>query len=314
MKNYLSSICRGLVLITLGGIFLLINFGALSWGVWLNVIDLWPLILILAGVALFFNRRIPFSAVVLVFLLVLLGFSLTFGDRHWSNLRGFSESKVAGGAVPIEVQLPNGVKRADIDLNLGGSRVELKALPENEGGQYLAKGSYEWEGLLSSEPPKFSSRITGDNARLTLDSQKHLSPGGRNNLNVSLSDKVNYSFNINSGAINGDLDFSSMRLDRLDLNTGASKFSLRFGDNGLTSRVKINCAASDLVLVVPENVGLRVHFSGVVSNTNFMGSGLIFDNKDWASPNYNQAKTKIDLDISTAAGSVRLERPQSVTH
>lgn len=81
MNRVFDHVSRGLLLITLGVIFLLLNYGYLSWRLWLQVIDLWPLILVLVGTGLLFNRRIPFSTILLIFILSMIGYSLVMRDK-----------------------------------------------------------------------------------------------------------------------------------------------------------------------------------------------------------------------------------------
>ncbi|WP_407308425.1 LiaI-LiaF-like domain-containing protein [Desulfosporosinus sp. SB140] len=113
MRRGFDPISRGLLLITLGIVFLLINYGLLSWSFWVHVVDLWPLILILAGIGLLFNRRIPFSAVLLVFLLCMVVYSLVLGDRPmpWSINTPFQSS--ATKEKPFNVPLPSDVEKAN---------------------------------------------------------------------------------------------------------------------------------------------------------------------------------------------------------
>lgn len=305
MRRVFDSVSRGFLLILIGVIFFLVNFGILSWGFWSNVIDLWPLILILAGIGLLFNRRIPFSAVLLVFLLILVGYSITFGDRPLPLPSPFSGSTT--GVSSLDVPLESGIDKAHLELNVGGAQVQVSALDQSISSQRLMSGNYTWEGRGYGSGPRLNTKRSGNTMNVTLNTEK---PGsGGEHLDLNLSDKVSYSLDINAGAIDGNLDLSQFAVDDFELNTGASKFQLQFGDKGKVTQARINGGASKITLVVPENVGLKVHLSGVVSNTNFMGSGLAFDNKDWVSPNYDQAASKIDLDISTAAGSVNLERP-----
>lgn len=81
MKRMSDSISQGLLLIVVGVIFFLINYGKMSWHFWLNVIELWPLILIFAGIGLLLTRRIAFSAILLAFLLSVVLYSFVMGDK-----------------------------------------------------------------------------------------------------------------------------------------------------------------------------------------------------------------------------------------
>lgn len=320
MRHVFDSISKGLLLIAVGAVFLLINFGFLSWGFWLSAVDLWPLLLILLGIGLLFSRRIPFSAVLLVFLLILVGYSWTFGERYTPFPGGigrsipfYGSSARSHGVSPADIKLPEGVTKAKFDIKLGGSKVDIHSLGSGEdNSKQLLKGTYQWDSPFANGEPTLEAHQSGDTMNISYSTMKR--GGITDSLDFGLSNKVNYSLNIDAGAIDGDLDFSELPVQVLKLNTGASKIRLAFGDTGINLDGKINSGASDVTLVIPENVGLRVHISGVASKTDFMGSGLLLDNKDWVSPGYEQARTKMNLDISTAAGSVHLERPELATH
>lgn len=81
MNRVFDNLSRGLLLITMGIIFLLHNYGYLSWRLWVHVVELWPLILVLAGIGLLFNRRIPFSTILLIFILSMVGYSLLVNHK-----------------------------------------------------------------------------------------------------------------------------------------------------------------------------------------------------------------------------------------
>ncbi|MDD2211374.1 MAG: DUF5668 domain-containing protein [Desulfitobacteriaceae bacterium] len=111
MKTVFNSVSHGLLFICLGVIFFLINFEILSWGFWLSILDLWPLILILAGISLLFKKQIPFSLILMVFLIVLVSCSLIFGERYptWDSWRYRMpyHSALAGSQSSIHINSSN---------------------------------------------------------------------------------------------------------------------------------------------------------------------------------------------------------------
>ncbi len=314
MRTVYTSISRGLLLITIGVIFFLLNYDILSWSFWFHVADLWPLILILAGIGLLFSRRIPFSAVLLVFLLSMVGYSMVMGDKpipgQMNNLlhTGATESK------QINVPLPSDVKKARVNLKLGGAKVSVAALDSGVSEPQLMTGNYQGtkqSDAVGREVLGLGTQQSGDTLDVTLSSTSF----GKNSdaikwsdLELNLSKKVHYDLDMSAGAINGTMDLSNLLVDNLKISTGASNFELEFGDTGIATHGEIDSGASKLTLVIPENVGVTIRLKGVATSTNFMRSGLLLDNKSWASPKYAEALTKIDLDISMAAGSVQLER------
>lgn len=316
MRRAFDSISRGLLLIAIGVIFFLLNYGILSWGFWLHVVELWPLILILAGIGLLFSRRIPLSAVLLVFLLSMVGYSLVVGDKPvpWQMNGPFNSGTTE--TKPLNVPLPSDVKKAKVNLKLGGAQVQVQALDPENSEHKLMTGNYQGKSKNSdqgSDGSGVSTQQLGDTLAVTLSSASfggNANKSNRSGLELNLSNKVHYDLDITAGAINGMIDLSRLQVDNLKIGTGASNYELQFGDTGIVTQGKIDSGASKLTLVVPENLGLRIRLNGVATSTNFMGSGLLLEDKNWVSPNYAEAKTKIDLEISTAAGSVQLERPK----
>jgi hypothetical protein len=71
-----ETMSHGLLLIGIGVLFLLMNFGLLPRDFWNVAVTFWPLILVLMGVGLFFRQCIPFSLVLLLFLAAVAVLSL----------------------------------------------------------------------------------------------------------------------------------------------------------------------------------------------------------------------------------------------
>ncbi|KLU61422.1 hypothetical protein CEB3_c23630 [Peptococcaceae bacterium CEB3] len=299
---------KGLLLITLGVLFLLMNFGILSWGFWFNVADLWPVLLILLGISLLLGKRVPFSAILVVFLVILAGYSLTAGRRTLPpapDFAPFQNMAPSSGSLPINVPWPQGVGKAQVKMNLASAHLDLHPLAPAGKDRVLMQGTYGWQSASPFHGPGLTSRQAGDTLVVSLSAPGL--EGLKDDLDLGLASGVKYALTIHSAAMDANMDFGRIPLESFDLSTGACKCRLTFGDTGLTEQGKINSGASDITLVVPENVGLRVHVNGIVGD--FMGSGMFLENKDWVSPGYAQAKTKVDLDIATAAGRVHLERP-----
>ncbi|GAB6171816.1 DUF5668 domain-containing protein [Paradesulfitobacterium aromaticivorans] len=311
MRRVVESISRGLLLIVLGVIFFLINFGVLSWGFWMNVAELWPLLLILGGIALFFGKRIPMSSVLVIFLIFLVGYSMVFGTNNFDPFRSnfywnnSNEARSSSGSVVLDTPLPAGVNKADVELRLGGAKMQIQGVSDDNN---LALGDYDWGGGFVTSNPEFKTEHTGEKAKVMLSAEKRNGPG-KSELNLSLTDKVEYSFDIKVGAINGDLDLSKLRVKDFNLDTGASDLTLQFGDTGGATKGEINGAASQITLVIPQEVGVRLQASSVINKSNFAEAGLVKDgDNDWISPGYENAKSKVDMHISMAVGSVELQR------
>lgn len=309
MRRTADSLSRGFLFIVLGIVFFLNSYGVLPWGFWANVVDLWPLIFILGGIALLFNRRIPFSTVMLVFLIVLVGYSFMPGVDRNRYIGPFNEGSSRGGEflVPME----EGIKKANLTLNLGGTDLRLNTAGPISDPNKLFYGKYDWKANFASEAPQTSHTKNGDTVNIQFNAERKMG-SGTSKMDLTLNPQVDYGkMEINAGALNSVLDLSELRVNNLDINSGASQLELRLGDAGVSTQAEINAGASKIKLVVPEQVGVKIKLSGFTSSTNFVGDGLILNDKEWVSPNYDTAKTKVDMKISVAAGKIDLERQKT---
>lgn len=311
MRSAADSLSRGFFFITLGIVFFLNSYGVLPWGFWANVVDLWPLIFILGGIALLFNKRIPFSTVLLVFLIVLVGYSFIPGverNKYMGPLHG-----TAGGNMNLLIPMEEGVKKANLTLNLGGADINLNTTPVTD-PKKLVSGQYDWKANFAAgyDPaPQLSHTKSGDTENIQFNSEKRIGAGS-SKLDVTLTPQIDYEkMEINAGTFNGTLNLSELHVNNLDINSGASQLELRLGDTGVSTQAEINAGASKIKLVVPEQVGVKIKLSGFTSSTNFAGDGLALQDKEWVSSNYDSAKTKVDMSISVAAGKIDLERQKS---
>lgn len=79
MKSRTGLLGSGLLLVALGIVAMLINYDYLAWDLFTNMVDLWPVLLILAGISLVWAKRVAWSMVFLVFLLILVVYYMLFG-------------------------------------------------------------------------------------------------------------------------------------------------------------------------------------------------------------------------------------------
>lgn len=312
MRHAVDSVSRGLLFIALGIVFFLNTYGILPWGFWVNVADLWPLLFILGGIALLFNKRVPFSTVLLVFLIFLVGYSFMPGNDHMRYQGPYHEG--SGGNMDLVVPREDGITKANVTLNLGGADININTAAPIADSKNVLDGQYEWASNVnpsSDAAPKLSQDRNGDALNIEFNAEKRIG-NGESKLDFRLNPQVDYgNMEVNAGAFNGIMDLSQLRVSNLDINSGASQLELRFGDTGMKTQAEVNAGASKVTLVVPEQVGLKINVSGLTNSTNFAGDGLFLQDKEWVSSNYDSAKTKIDMSMSVAAGKIDLVRPES---
>lgn len=125
----------GAILIVLGALFLGANFGYVDWGFVASLWQLWPLILIMVGVQLFFGSRHQWPAALLVLVILAGGAALVFlGEERapWFYGASLTTTTIAGPASA-------GVQETEVRIDVGAARLDIGSRP----GSAMATGAFE---------------------------------------------------------------------------------------------------------------------------------------------------------------------------
>jgi hypothetical protein len=102
------------------------------------------------------------------------------------------------------------------------------------------------------------------------------------------------------------LGLGNSRCDRLELEGGMGKVTLDFGGGWTSSmRAEVRMAVGEVSFRLPRNVGVRLTLDRFLSS--FDPAGLVRSGNAFESPGYDRAERRLDLDIQTAIGGVRVE-------
>lgn len=83
----LTQFLKGLVIILIGVILLLNNFNILNWSVWINILRLWPILLISLGLSLIFRKRLSWLAPLIILIGIIIGVGANYMGIDF-NLEG----------------------------------------------------------------------------------------------------------------------------------------------------------------------------------------------------------------------------------
>ena len=102
------------------------------------------------------------------------------------------------------------------------------------------------------------------------------------------------------------LGLGNSRCDRIDFEGGMGKVTLDF-DGGWTSssRATVKMAMGELTLRLPRRVGVRLTLDRFLAS--FDPAGLVRAGNAFQSPGYEDAERRLDIDVATAVGGVRVE-------
>jgi hypothetical protein len=293
-----------LVLIALGLIFLLQNFGFISGVSWLAVASLWPLLLVLIGLDIAFARRWPLPTLAVEVAVIAAGLALVAYSPNLSpGVFVFGDGATTG---ETDVAAPRG-DATQLNLTLNGGATH----------SYHVMGGATQLVEAHSANPDLRLRVSGASARpdvrLDQTSSGFFHPVSGSDIQIRVAADVETSLTVNVGAGEFDVDLSDVRVSDGRLNVGAS--SLRFVLPKPTGDVPIrmNGGASNIVIVVPEAIEARIATTGGLlslrSDNTRLGSGggtggCVACGSSVETSGYGAAHDRVTITISAGVSSI----------
>ena len=290
---------RGLVgatvMICLGAIFLMANFGLLAIDMWSLVLQFWPILLIAIGFDIIIGRRSVLLALlgVLVVIVILVG-------AVWFSGFNTSGSQITTANIS---QFLEGASQANVQIDTGVGEVYLTALAA---GDDLIQGSIP-QGAGFDIRQEFSA--SGDMAEYHLwqtGTTAWIFPAPRNHIrwDLQLNPEAVHNLQINLGLGQADLDFKDFSIENLQVETAVGNTHLILPANG-DCQVQVEGAIGKLTVVVPQAIGVQLQASSGLGTTN-VPDDYIREGSGYRSPNYDQAEHRINLTISNAIGLIEI--------
>jgi len=286
----------GSVILLIGLYFLGQN---LNWWPSVNLSDLiqfWPILLILFGFSLIARSWHLGWLITLVFFILLIGLTyfLFFSPKSKIKLTNniqTNQFNVSEDLLPTIQKMNFKLETGAIDLNISKENDKL----------------FNLEMKSDFTKPEVETKINDGVAEVitkTLNTS-NLKLGTKNNLKIDLTDKIPIHFKIDSGASKMNLDFSKLRLSGLDINTGASDLIIRLGNVEPETKITVNAGASNINIKLPENIGARIVTRTGLSNKTFNGFKQI-DNETYQSNNYDNAPSKVSIELKAGVSSLNV--------
>jgi hypothetical protein len=296
-----------LVLIFIGGIFLLQNTGYLPPNAWLNLWRLWPLILVLAGLELLLAQRVPWLVLTAIAALVLgLGVAVSTAGLP------VPASRTAAATVSTPTSVGSATQ-ATVTVHVGAGQLAIGPLVQPPGDQ-LAIMNYDGPSDLAPRPRYV---VSGGIGQLEYELTGRGGPafipfvGGRaesSRMELDLNPNVPISLlTVQTGATDAHLDLSKLNVKGVELSVGAASTWMRLPEAAGTTSVHVSGGASSLLLEVPQGVAAQIRHRGGLSTINVdqsrfpsVGDGM------YRSPDYDSAQNKVDLNLETGVTTIQV--------
>jgi len=266
-ENSSRPIVFPLLLIGLGATLLALNFGYISWETVRGAFQYWPVIFIALGVEALITRRAPWGALILAIIATVI-----FSSNSWMRLPPWHTQQQPGPRInTIQTQSINGASRAVVSFTVGGAQLNIDALQEPG---TLAR----WQGGEGNTP---SYRVRDGVGRLDLELT-----GGRGipgfwrmnpftdrsddprtaPMTLQIAAGIPLEIEGRIGASESTVDLRQLNVTRLALDAGASNSTIYLPSLSESTSATIRGGASNLEIVVPENVRTRINSEGGLSS------------------------------------------------
>jgi hypothetical protein len=324
----IDRIIWGVVFLFIGTVLLLQNLNVIEF-YWRNTFSFWPILLLVGGLKMLFNRgeKRTGSYLALGLVIVSLGFLFYRGqqvpdDNAFSSIFHFEDGNDDDIDWSDDQSDANGKSKV-ILYNEGFNVADSakKTVLNLAGGGVSFAIDYATDSLFQAEVKKRKSnfsltRINTDTST-TLNFDVNKSKNRRGNhwsinasgskVNIKLNPIVQWDMNLNMGASEVDFDLSAFKIRNFTFDGGASDVELKFGDKLPISDVKIKTGAANIEIKVPLNSGCRISTNSGLTTTDFKGFSKTNEGY-YETANYKTAKNKIIIDLQGGLSNFEVDR------
>jgi hypothetical protein len=301
-------LAEGLSTIALGLVFLGQMIGYLPWNVWLNILRLWPLLLVSLGLEIIGKGLRSEFVRALGAVVIIAG--LAYGALVMSPTAGWPVSllPVASQSEPFDFAARNdaGADSGVASIDGGVGRLAVTA------GDVLAtaKGTSPFEPVFD---------VTADGERVDLRiglGSGSWGPGETDgSLDVTLDRGVAWDLGIDAGVTRYEVDLRELMIRALRLNAGVSDGTLTLGrsDAARTAErvpVTIDAGVSSLTIKVPTGDSVRVQIDQGLTGVDVRGewtSDKDGDTRVYRSAGFRDTGAYWDIEIDAGIGSITVE-------
>jgi LiaF transmembrane domain len=239
------------ILILVGVLALLANTGMIPTDRLYLLVDLWPLVLIVIGVEIIVRRRLSEPLAVSVGLAVVV-VAVAGAAVYVAYSPNPEQTRTLDSVAPS-----GGIDSASLELDVGGATLRIAS--DATLGDHLYRAHIEYSG--SAPTVEFDAR----GGRLRISQSGGAFPSLRNDrftMDLALNAATAWSIVENSGAVTETLNIPDVKLQNLEINTGASREEITVGAPSGVVPIHVNGGALTVTIHRAGGADASVHVSG----------------------------------------------------
>jgi len=311
----------GLILIFIGAVFLLNNFGVIDF-YWGSVWRFWPLIFILIGANMLFSRLNGSTGSILsvsltLVALIFLGYQGTREPEHRMGRSWFfhhndwdedSTDTVRSNAnwtstnTFTELYAAN-TKRAELNIKGGATSYRLDDTTSNLFNAEVKQnfGNYTLEKTTRDSVEVLNFRMRDKKQKWNMDDMDG------NEVDIRLNSNPLWDINVEMGAGETNFDLTSYKIANLQLNGGAASFNVKLPEPVATTNVTVETGVAEVNIKVPQASACRIKVESGLSSKDFSGFIKQADGT-YQTSNYNTSAKKIQINLKGGLSSFEVSR------
>lgn len=250
-----SNLFWGFFFITFGSLYLVGRYSNILID-WYAIWELWPIVIILAGVAIMLKGTF-FKPIISVLFGILLAF-LTFGffndlfdvfeynNYHESHWRDYSENY-------YNIEYDENIQHVNLNIKAGAGKFYIEKTTDDLLKGYSKGNIGEYHFTENQSDSVAWVELNMDEVNVDVFSRSY-----QNLFKLNLNDNPTYTLDLEIGAAKSFFNLIPFKVKNLMLKTGAADTKLKLGNKSELTYVDVEMGAAALVIYIPKSSGCKL--------------------------------------------------------
>jgi len=320
----LDRLIWGILLLFIGGVLLLENFGIIDF-YWRNVWGFWPIFLIIGGLNILFNKNNSQTGSIISIAVLVVALSFLFvkgqqvpeGGSWWGrnfkkdidiNIDDNDQEDSERDSAVREFKLSEPFVATDNSkktiLNISGGGISFNLNGETSA---LIDANVKGKNGNFSLKKAVTDTATVLTFQLNDKRKKWNFNNGSNDVDFHLNKAASWDVLMKLGAGAANMDFQEYKVRSFRFDGGAAALDIKFGDLLPITDVVVKSGVADVKIAVPTNSGCRIKTQTGLSAKDFEGFEKINDGL-YETSNYKTSTHKIFINLDGGLSNFEVSR------
>lgn len=294
----------GFLFVTIGVLIFAARFDWLRFD-WDLTWDLWPLVLILAGILIIARKSSfkPFLSAItgIITGLIIYGSIVSVTHFHFWDDDWDRRTEWRSETNNYYIDYDSGIEKANLELAAGAGKITIRGTTDDliSGYSRGAKVKYTFNSRVRDDEAYIDFEMSNKKFRIFQDDID-------NSLILSLNENPSWNLDLSIGAAKAIFELDQYKIEDLTLKTGATDIELKLGDRSERTSVSVEMGAANLEIQIPRESGCQIRGKLVLGDKDFNGFRKV--NNIYKTENFDDADNKIYIEINGAVANVEVER------